>query len=72
MIQEAGNSYSPALIANYCYELVKSFNHFYQSVPMLIEENKSIRDLRLVISRNVSKVIIDSLVLLGIEYPQKM
>lgn len=72
VIQEAGNSYSPALIANYCYELVKSFNHFYQSVPMLIEENKSVRDLRLVISRNVSKVIIDSLVLLGIESPQKM
>jgi arginyl-tRNA synthetase len=37
VIQEAGNSYSPALIANYCYELVKSFNHFYQSIPMLIE-----------------------------------
>ena len=72
VIQEAANSYSPALIANYCYELVKSFNHFYQSVPMLIEENKSVRDLRLVISRNVSKVIIDSLVLLGIESPQKM
>jgi arginyl-tRNA synthetase len=72
VIKEAGNSYSPALIANYCYELVKSFNHFYQSVPMLIEENKSVRDLRLVISRNVSKVIIDSLVLLGIESPQKM
>jgi arginyl-tRNA synthetase len=72
VIQEAGNSYSPALIANYCYELVKSFNHFYQSIPMLIEENKSVRDLRLVISRNVSKVIIDSLVLLGIESPQKM
>ena len=72
VIQEAGNSYSPALIANYCYELVKSFNHFYQSVPMLIEENKSVRDLRLVISKNVSKVIIDSLVLLGIESPQKM
>jgi len=72
VIQESGNSYSPALIANYCYELVKSFNHFYQSVPMLIEENKSVRDLRLVISKNVSKVIIDSLVLLGIESPQKM
>ena len=72
VIQEAGNSYSPALIANFCYELVKSFNHFYQSVPMLIEENKNVRDLRLVISRNVSKVIIDSLVLLGIESPQKM
>ena len=72
VIKEAGNSYSPALIANYCYELVKSFNHFYQSVPMLIEENKSVRDLRLVISRNVSKVIIDSLVLLGVESPQKM
>ncbi len=72
VVQEAGNSYSPALIANYCYELVKSFNHFYQSVPMLIEEDKSVRDLRLVISRNVSKVIVDSLSLLGIESPQKM
>ncbi len=72
VILEAGNSYSPALIANYCYELVKSFNHFYQSVPMLIEKDKSVRDLRLVISRNVSKVIVDSLALLGIESPQKM
>ena len=72
VVKEAGTSYSPALIANYCYELVKAFNHFYQSVPMLIEENKSVRDLRLVISRNVSKVIVDSLLMLGIEAPQKM
>ncbi len=72
VVKEAGISYSPALIANYCYELVKAFNHFYQSVPMLIEENKSVRDLRLVISRNVSKVIVDSLLMLGIEAPQKM
>ncbi len=72
VIQEAGNTYSPALVANYCYELVKSFNHFYQSVPMLIEEDINVRDLRLVISRNVSKVIVDSLSLLGIDSPQKM
>ena len=72
VVKEAGISFSPALIANYCYELVKAFNHFYQSVPMLIEEDKPVRDLRLVISRNVSKVIVDSLSLLGIESPQKM
>jgi len=72
VIQEAGSVYSPALVANYCYELVKAFNHFYQSVPVLIEENKTVRDLRLVISRNVSKVIADSLYLLGIDAPNKM
>jgi arginyl-tRNA synthetase len=72
VIQEAGSAYSPALVANYCYELVKAFNHFYQSVPMLIEEDKALRDLRLVISRNVSKVIVQSLNLLGIQAPQKM
>ena len=72
VVEEAGNTYSPALIANYCYELVKSFNQFYQTVPMLIEENKTVRDLRLVISRNVSKVIVNALHLLGIESPHKM
>lgn len=72
VIEDAAKDYSPAIIANYIYELVKSFNHFYQTVPMLIEEHKPTRDLRLTLSKNVSKVIKSSLGLLGIETPLKM
>jgi arginyl-tRNA synthetase len=72
VIEDAAKEYSPALIANYTFELVKSFNHFYQSVPMLIEEHKPTRDLRLTLSKNVSSVIQSSLGLLGIETPSKM
>ena len=72
VIKEAGREYSPALIANYAFELVKAFNHFYQAVPMLIEHDKATRDLRLVLSKNVSKVVSSALLLLGIEAPLKM
>jgi arginyl-tRNA synthetase len=72
VISEAANEYSPALLANYCFELVKAYNHFYQSVPVLIEPDRGLRDLRLVISRNVSNIIARSLMLLGIDAPMKM
>ncbi len=72
VIEQAGKEYSPALIANYTYELVKTYNQFYQAVPVLIEENLASRNARLVLSRNVAKVVRLSMRLLGIEVPNRM
>lgn len=72
IINEAAITYSPALIANYLYELVKTYNHFYQSVKINIEPNESLKMNRLKISLEVSKIIKKSLKLLGIESPVKM
>lgn len=72
IVEEAGKEYSPALIANYIYELVKGFNHFYQTVPINIEENLAVKNLRLVICDNIARVIASAMKLLGIEVPDKM
>lgn len=73
VIAEAGKQYSPALLANYVYELVKLFNHFYQSVPPIVrEENESIKQLRLSIANQTAKVIAFSMNLLGIRVPERM
>jgi arginyl-tRNA synthetase len=71
-IKEAGEMYSPALIANYVYELVKEYNQFYHECPILTEENAEIRNLRLAISEMVGKVIKTGMKLLGIEVPERM
>lgn len=72
IINEAAITFSPAVIANYTYELVKTYNHFYQSVKINIEPNESIKMNRLKISKEVAKTIEKSLKLLGIFAPQKM
>lgn len=72
VIKEAGDNYSPAVLANYLFELVKSYNHFYQAVPVLIEQNIEAKNLRLTLSKNVADIISKSLLLLGIESPNKM
>jgi len=72
VISEAGKNHSPALIANYMFELVKLYNHFYQSIPILIEENDELKDMRLVLSRNVAKVIGLGMRLLGVQVPERM
>ncbi len=72
VINEAASSYSPALIANYAYELVKSYNHFYQSVKILTEENEDIKNTRLALSEQVANTIHLCLKPLGIESPEKM
>jgi len=72
VIKEAGDHYSPAVIANYLFELVKAYNHFYQSVPVLIEKDVENKNLRLTLSQNVATIIAKSLKLLGIESPNKM
>jgi arginyl-tRNA synthetase len=71
-VKEAGDNYSPALVANYIYELVKEFNQFYHEFPMLIEENEEVRNLRLVIAEIVGKTIKTGMKLLGIEVPERM
>ena len=72
VIKEAGETYSPAVIANYLFELVKTYNHFYQAVPVLIEKDVQVKNLRLTLSKNVATIIARSLKLLGIESPNKM
>jgi arginyl-tRNA synthetase len=72
VISEAGREYSPALLANYTYELVKNYNSFYQASPILIEEDLAVKNLRLHLSRNVAKVIASSMRLLGIVVPNRM
>jgi arginyl-tRNA synthetase len=72
IINEAAENYSPALLANYLYELVKQFGHFYQTIPILIEANQEAKLGRLLLSANVAKVIKSGLFLLGIEAPEKM
>lgn len=71
-VKEAGDGYSPALIANYIYELVKEFNQFYHEFPMLAEENAEVRNLRLVIADTVGKTIKTGMKLLGIDVPERM
>ena len=72
VIKEAGETFSPAVIANYLFELVKTYNHFYQAVPVLIEKDVQVKNLRLTLSKNVATIIARSLKLLGIESPNKM
>ncbi len=71
-VLSAGDNFSPALIANYCYDLAKQFNHFYQDTPIFKEEDEAKRLLRLKISRWVSLVLRSGMRLLGIEVPEKM
>ncbi len=71
-VKEAGDNYSPAIVANYIYELVKEFNQFYHEFPMLAEENEELRNLRLVIAETVGKTIKTGMKLLGIDVPERM
>jgi len=71
-IEEAAKNYSPAVIANYTYELVKLYNTFYQSVKIIIEPDAELRQLRLALSAVVQQTIAHGLKLLGIEAPQRM
>lgn len=72
VVQNAADTYSPALIANYVYDLVKEFNSFYQNVSILGEEDTDKRSLRVHLSRKVGEVITIGFDLLGIEVPERM
>jgi arginyl-tRNA synthetase len=71
-VKEAGEMYSPAVIANFVYELVKEFNQFYHEFPILIEENTAVRNLRLVLAETIGKTIKTGMKLLGIDVPERM
>lgn len=71
-IQEAGQTFSPAIVANYCYDLAKEFNQFYHDHSILQEPDQSIRDFRIILANQVSKVLHTGMSLLGIELPEKM
>ncbi|SHF82801.1 arginyl-tRNA synthetase [Mariniphaga anaerophila] len=71
-VKEAGINYSPAVVANYCYELAKEFNQFYHDHPILTEQDSVVRDMRLLLSATVGKVIKSGMKLLGIEVPDRM
>ncbi len=71
-VRQAGTTYSPSLIANYCYELAKDYNQFYHDYPMLKEADAARRTFRLVLSENVSRVLKTGMGLLGIEMPERM
>ena len=71
-VEQAGKDYSPSGIANYCYELTKVFNQFYHDYSILNEEDEQKRQVRLVIARNVGKIIRNGMALLGIEVPERM
>ncbi|RZJ25717.1 MAG: arginine--tRNA ligase, partial [Flavobacterium sp.] len=72
VIQSAAENHSPALVANYVYELVKEYNSFYQSVHILGEANESIKVFRVALSQKVGEVIKTAFGLLGIEVPERM
>lgn len=71
-VRAAGQSYSPALIANYIYDLVKSYNQFYHDCSILKESDASLRSLRLELSRQTARVVKTGMALLGIEVPERM
>lgn len=72
VIKQAGADYSPALIANYIYELVKQYNSFYHDFSILKEENTDMKEFRLLLSKKIAEVIKSGMGLLGIEVPERM
>ena len=71
-VEQAGKDYSPSGIANYCYELTKVFNQFYHDYSILNEPDEQKKTVRLVIAKNVAKIIKNGMSLLGIEVPERM
>ena len=72
VVEQAGKDYSPNGIANYCYELTKDFNQFYHDYSILNAENNAAKTVRLMLAKNVAKVIKNGMELLGIEVPERM
>ena len=71
-VEQAGKDYSPSGIANYCYELTKVFNQFYHDYSILNEPDEQKKLFRLVLAKNVAKIIKNGMGLLGIEVPERM
>lgn len=71
-VADAGKKFSPSVIANYVYELVKQYNQFYHDCPIMREENTGVRALRLALSEMSARVIASGMSLLGIKVPERM
>jgi len=71
-VEQAGKDYSPSGIANYCYELTKEFNSWYHDYSVLNAEDDATKLTRLVLAKNVAKIIRNGMALLGIEVPERM
>ncbi len=71
-VEQAGKDYSPSGIANYCYELTKVFNQFYHDYSILNEADADKKAVRLMLAKNVAKIIKNGMGLLGIEVPERM
>ena len=72
VVKQAGEDYSPSIIANYTYDLVKEYNQFYHDYSILREENEAVKVFRIALSANVAKVVRLGMNLLGIEVPSRM
>ncbi|MDE5821339.1 MAG: arginine--tRNA ligase [Paramuribaculum sp.] len=72
VVQEAGKTYSPALIANYAYDLVKEYNQFYHDCSILKEEDEAVRSMRLTLSAVTADTVRTAMSLLGIKVPERM
>jgi len=72
VVKEAGSNYSPALIANYCYELVKEYNQFYHEHSILKEEDRDRKIFRLKLSEMTGRIVESGMGLLAIEVPERM
>ena len=72
VVREAGKVYSPSGIANYAYDLVKEYNQFYHDFSILREEDEAAKAFRVLLTRNVGKVVKTAMNLLGIEVPERM
>ncbi len=72
IVEEAGNVFSPAIIANFTYDLAKEYNQFYHDYPILFEEDADKRNMRLVLCKSVAQTIKNAMWLLGIDVPEKM
>jgi len=72
IVEQAGKEFSPAIIANYVYDLVKEYNQFYHDCSILREENEELKRFRLVLSESIARVIKTGMRLLGIEVPERM
>ena len=71
-VEQAGKDYSPSGIANYCYELTKVFNQFYHDYSILNEPDEQKKAVRLMLAKNVAKILKNGMALLGIEVPERM
>ena len=71
-ISEAGAAYSPALVANYAYDLAKEFNQYYHDTPILKETDPGLLSYRLTLIGKVAQVLVKAMSILGIELPERM